>query len=149
MTVTHPPYRTALPVSLILLLLAARPLRIPLLAPWPGAVDGGGDTGDTGAPIIAFCLAARMMSLYVTIGESGGSIVDLLTSASPVDASSCPPALRVCVDDVGSVSPRRFSRLRFLVRLNVLDMPLSNWVGVLGVLSSVASLSSLGASSEY
>ena len=144
MFVVH--YRLALPVSLILLLLAAKPLRIPFFVPGPPAVAAGGDTG---APIMAFCFAARMMSLYVTEGETGGSTVDfLVVSTSTVDASSSPLVLRVCVDDVGSGSARKFGRLRFRTRPRDFDMPLRSCVGVLGVLSSADSFSCLVVSSE-
>ena len=64
-------YPITFPVSLILLLLAARPLRIPLFGPvlTPFCSDMG-ETGvdamGEGGIMMAFFLAARMMSPYVT-----------------------------------------------------------------------------------
>jgi hypothetical protein len=104
-----------------------------------------GDDDSGGGIIIAFFLAALMMSLYVTgvMGGCGvfaaGSSVDS-TRARLVDGrtNSCG-----CGDSV-----RSNGLLLFLTRENVLDMPLSNCVGVLGALAFSSSCCP-ATSSEY
>ncbi len=126
------------PVNLKLLLLAARPLRMPLLPGTLVAADsvscGSSSSARSGGSMTEFLFALLITSWYGMAGEGG--------SCSSCNGEACE-------------EPFSSGRLLFLTRLKVRVTPfISCWVGVLGVLAGLSVSRSdvsfsFGCSSEY